>query len=167
MEDSIYTPEPMDCPLCNADSVVISSWISDFRNGKKNIMEVAAAFECHPMVVQHHIKNHMLEPDIVDIPKDMKAIVANARTMIMTLNGWYLRIIDTDEVTLETVNMSTKLAKAINDCLNTLAKIDGLIGEDGLSTNYHDLEKEYARLSELLYTKVCPECRQVILKELE
>lgn len=167
MEETVYNPDPIDCPLCKAETSLVNSWIMDYRNGKKNIMEVAAAFECRPEIIQNHIKYHMAEPEITDIPSDMKAIVKNARIMITSLNAWYIRIIDSDDISLDTVNMSTKLAKAINDCLNTLAKIDGLIADDGLSTNYHKLEDDYNVLMELLTTEVCPKCRKKILTKLD
>lgn len=158
-----------DCPICNhEDQYAVSCILKDLRRGKITFMEAATNLSVHPDILKEHLTNHVeqVETEETD-PTDIISTINNVRKMVNSLNDWFIVVSANLSADKESVEMATKLAKAINDCLNTLAKIDGLIDTNDSSSKIAELERDFRIITDIISKEACPKCQKNLQEKIE
>lgn len=159
------------CPLCQDKRG--SRWTEALALGNKTQKEAQIAFGMSRADVEDHIYHHSDETAIttteVNRSYDKDFYIRRLDQMGSDLNSM-LEEVMTANVNSESIRNATALTKEIRETLRLLGDITKVIKDDNtaeLERSVIDMRTNYLTLTNIITTKVCPDCQKKILEAID
>lgn len=159
------------CPLCQDKRG--DRWTEALALGNKSIKEAMIAFNMSKADVEEHIYKHadsFIPATDTARSYDKEFYIRRLDQMGSDLNSMLEEVMDTGRVDSESIRSATTLTKEIRETLRLLGDITKVISDDNTATlerNIMDMRTNYLTLTNIITSKVCPECQKKILEAIE
>jgi hypothetical protein len=162
------------CPLCQDKRG--ARWTEALALGNKTQKEAMIAFGMKRSDVEEHIYQHSKEqggdlPATTELNRsyDKDFYIRRLDQMGSDLNSM-LEEVMTANVNSESIRNATTLTKEIRETLRLLGDITKVIKDDNtaeLERSVIDMRTNYLTLTNIITTKVCPDCQKKILEAID
>jgi len=160
--------EKSKCPLCQDRRG--ARWTEALALGNKTHKEAMIAFGMKKADVEEHIYKHnedsFVEPADLNRTYDKDFYIRRLDQMGSDLNGMLEEVMASGTVNSDTIRSATTLTKEIRETLRLLGDITKVINDDNtaaLEKSVLDMRANYLTLTNIIATKVCPDCQKIIL----
>lgn len=159
------------CPLCQDKRG--ARWTEALALGNKTIKEAMTAFGMSKSDVEEHIYKHadsFVEGQEVGRTYEKDFYIKRLDQMGQDLNSMLEEVMSSGRVDSESIRSATTLTKEIRETLRLLGDITKVITDDNtavLERQVLDMRNNYLTLTNIITTKVCPECQKAILEAID
>jgi hypothetical protein len=148
-------------------------WTEALALGNKSIKEAMIAFNMSKADVEEHIYKHtdsFVEGQQVGRTYEKDFYIKRLDQMGSDLNSMLEEVMSSGRVDSESIRSATTLTKEIRETLRLLGDITKVITDDNtaeLERNVIDMRNNYLTLTNIITSKVCPDCQKKIIEAID
>jgi hypothetical protein len=156
-----------ECPMCRA-GIIGRNATKEITLGVPGSLEKAVMFfKMTPLEVQEHCTNHEIMVDEEEGKYESNDFYMDRLLKVLKRLDAWVKYLDAKSLDRESISLGLKLMKETRETMKDLAEFQGRLDRRGnVSIQIDTLNAQYNELQQVILQGLCPECQEMVIKQL-